>query len=1043
MEMIPKSPEKWRRLLTLLTFSSILSTAPFAKGVASTNASLYNNSNINIVTSTINVTHSEYRKIDITITGKVADLTGKAIPGAVVRHKESGKATQTDSQGNYSLSIPDGKGTLVFSFIGFTSKEVVIGQQTQINVQLTDDNKKLDEVVIVGYGTQKKVNLTGSVSTVSSKDLDNRPITQASQALSGLSPGVQVQQGGGRPGSDGARVIIRGVGTFNAGGSPLILIDGIAGSLDDVAPDNIASMTVLKDAASAAIYGNRAANGVILITTKRGQKGKTVISYNNYFGWEKITSLPQFVDSWTYAELTGASADVVAKYKSGADLDNFPNVSHLKDLLNTGSGFQQYHNASVSGGEGNNVFYLSGSYRDHNGLTAETNNKRYDIQANIDTRIKDNLNLKTSILGFSQFQTQPQSNSAGIGGIIGFAVREPNTIAGLKSDGTYGRQDFFAPEAWLASEGFNNLRAKNFYGNTTLAWDIIPGLNLSGTAGYHYYTSVNTTYVADINIDRNTYVGPNSLNVENRDGNEVTLNLLLKYTKSFGKHNFSILGGYQQEAHRDNYSRAFRDKFPNNLLYQLDAGATTNQQTSGNANEYAFRSYFARLNYDFGGKYLFEANVRYDGSSRFAPDNRYGVFPAVSAGWRLSEESFIKDNISWVNELKIRASYGSLGNANISDRNGNILNYPYQYTFSTGPRYNFGGVIAPGAAVTSAVNTDIQWETTTTTNLGLDFTLFKNRLSGTVDIYDRTAKDILYLVPVSSTLGLTPPIQNAGSIQNRGVELSLTYNTKIGQVNLGVSPNFSYNNQKVIKIAGDIQNVIPNFFLGQPLNPIYGFVADGLFVDAADVASYPTQPNGGAPGNIRFKDISGPNGVPDGKVDATYDRQILGNTNPKTSYGLNLTAAYKGFDLSVLFSGLGGYTVQMGSYQAYALYNGGNVQQWQYENAWTTQNPDRNATYPRITNLSQGSANVQTNSYWNRSGTFLRLKNAQIGYTIPSNLTKKISLDKVRIFAGGQNLFALNNFYKGWDPENGQGSGDNPNFYPLSAIYTFGINVKL
>ncbi|KRT13059.1 SusC/RagA family TonB-linked outer membrane protein [Pedobacter ginsenosidimutans] len=1036
MEMIPKSPEKWRRLLTLLTFSSILSATPFAKGVASTNTSLYNNLNINIANDAPNVANPKQTKTEVTVTGKVTDLTGKAIPGVVVKHKESGKATQTDSQGNYSLSTPDGKGTLVFSFIGFTSKEIVIGQQTRIDVQLADDNKKLDEVVIVGYGTQKKVNLTGSVSTVSSKDLDNRPITQASQALSGLSPGVQVQQGGGRPGSDGARVIIRGVGTFNAGSSPLILIDGIAGSLDDVAPDNIASMTVLKDAASAAIYGNRAANGVILVTTKRGQKGKTVISYNNYFGWEKITSLPQFVDSWTYAELTGASADVVAKYKSGADPDNFPNVSHLKDLLNTGSGFQQYHNASVSGGEGNNVYYLSGSYRDHNGLTAETNNKRYDIQANIDTRIKDNLNLKTSILGFSQLQTQPQSNSAGIGGIIGFSVREPNTIAGLKSDGTYGRQDFFAPEAWLASEGFNNLRAKNFYGNTTLAWDIIPGLNLSGTAGYHYYTSVNTTYVADINIDKTTYVGPNSLGIGNTDGNEVTLNLLLKYVKSFGKNNFSILGGYQQEAHRDNFTSAYRDKFPNNLLYQLDAGATTNMQNAGSANEYAFRSFFARFNYDYGGKYLFEANVRYDGSSRFAPKNRYGVFPAVSAGWRLSEESFIKDNISWINELKIRASYGSLGNANIS-------NYPYQYNISTNVRYNFGGVIAPGAAVTAAANQDIKWETTTTANLGLDFTLFKNALSGTVDIYDRTAKDILYQVPVSSTLGLSAPTQNAGSIQNRGIEVSLTYNTKIGQVNFGVSPNFSYNNQKVIKIAGNIQNVIPNFFLGQPLNPIYGFVADGLFVDAADVASYPTQPNGGVPGNIRFKDISGPNGVPDGKVDATYDRQILGNTNPKASYGLNLTAAYKGFDFSALFSGLGGYTVQMGSYQAYALYNGGNVQQWQYENAWTTQNPDRNALYPRITNLSQGSANVQRNSYWNRSGTFLRLKNAQIGYTLPSNLTKKISLEKVRIFAGGQNLFTLNDFYEGWDPENGQGSGDNPNFYPLSAIYTFGINVKL
>jgi len=970
------------------------------------------------------------------ITGIVTDSNGQPIAGAAVKYSGSGISTVTDKNGRYRIAVPANPGTLIFTSIGYIAQQIEIGSRTNINISLTEDDKKLNEVVVVGYGVQKKVNLTGALSTVSSKDLDNRPITQASQALSGLAPGVQVQQGGGRPGSDGASVIIRGVGTFNSGSNPLILIDGIAGSLDDVAPDNIASMTVLKDAASAAIYGNRAANGVILVTTKRGQSGKVSISYNNYIGWQKITSLPQFVDSWTYAEATGASAAEVAKYKSGSDPDNYPNVSHLKDLLNTGSGFQQYHNVNVSGGEGKNLYYLSGSYRDQDGLTAKTNNKRYDIQANIDTRINDKLNLKTSILGFSQSQTQPQSNASGIGGIIGYAVREPNTYAGLKSDGTYGHQDFYSPEGWLASQSFDALRAKNFYGNSTLSLDIVKGLNLSGTAGYHYYTSVNTTYIADVNLDRNTYVGPNSLRVNNIDGNEVTLNMLLKYAVSFDQHNFTLLGGYQQEAHRDNFSGAYRDNFPNNLLYQLDAGATTNQQNSGYANEYAFRSFFSRLNYDFAGKYLFEANIRYDGSSRFAPDNRYGVFPAVSVGWRASEEAFIKENMSWISELKIRASYGSLGNANIA-------NYPYQYNISTNPKYNFGGTIAPGAAVIAAANADIRWETTTTANLGLDFGLLKGKLSGTVDVYDRTAKDILYQVPVSGTLGLSAPTLNAGSIQNRGIEISLAYNNTAGNVRFGISPNFSYNNQKVTKIAGDIKSVIPNFFLGSPLNPIYGYVADGLFVDAADVSSYPAQPSPGVPGTIRFKDISGPNGVPDGKVDATYDRTILGNTNPKTNFGLNLTAEYKGFDLSVLFSGLGGYTVQMGSYQAYAYYNGGNIQQWQYDNAWTPENPDRNASYPRITNLSQGSSNVQTNSYWNRSGTFVRLKNVQVGYTLPSALTKRITLEKVRIFAGGQNLITINDFYKGWDPENSQSSGDSPNFYPLTAIYTFGINVKL
>ncbi|MCJ8208408.1 TonB-dependent receptor [Mucilaginibacter sp. RS28] len=971
----------------------------------------------------------------VTINGKVTDANGVGLPGVTVKVKGGTTGAATDTQGNYSISAPDYNVTLVFSFMGYTSREVAANGQKVVNVQLKEENRSLSEVVVVGYGTQKKVNLTGSVATVSSEQLDNRPITQTSQALAGLASGVQIQSGGSKPGGDGSSVTIRGIGTFNSGRSPLVLIDGIAGSIDDVAPDNIGSISVLKDAASASIYGSRAANGVILIQTKRGKAGANQIAYNNYVGWQKVTELPQFVNSATYAQLTGASADIVAKYAAGTDPDNYPNVYHLKDLLNSGSGFQQYHNVSFSGGTDKNTYLFSTSYRNDNGITARTNNKRYDILANIDSKLNDRLTLKTSITGFNQIQNEPQASYGGITNIIGFAVREPNTYAGLKSDGTYGHQDNYSPEAWLASPGFHNFRGKNFYGNTMLTWDILKGLSLSGTAGYHYYTGVNTTYVADVYLDKNTYVGPNNLSEAFYDGHEVTLNALAKYTKSIKSHNFTVLLGYSQEEHRDDSFSAYRDKFPNNLLYQLNAGATTNQQNSGSGGEYAFQSYFGRLNYDYKGKYLLELNAREDGVSRFAPGHRFGFFPGASAGWRISEEPFFKNNVVWVDELKLRGSYGSLGNANIS-------NYPYQYNISTSVGYNFGGTLAPGAAVTSAANPDIRWETTTSIDLGLDFGLWKGKLNGSIGVYQRTAKDILYQVPVSSTLGLSAPTVNAGSLRNKGFETNLTYNAKIGGVTLAVSPNFSYNKQQVIKIAGNLQSVIPNFFLGQPLNPIYGYVADGLFKDAADVASYPTQPIAGKPGQIRFKDISGPNGVPDGKVDATYDRTIIGFQNPKTSYGLNINAGYKGFDFSVLFAGLGGYQEQMGSYMAFAYYNGGNIQQWQADNAWTPKNPDPNAKYPQITNLSQGSANVQTNSYWNRSGTFLRLKNAQIGYTLPASITQKLHINKLRVFAGGQNLFSWNHFYPGWDPENMQGSGDSPNYYPITAIYTFGVNVK-
>ena len=971
-----------------------------------------------------------------TVSGTVTDNTGAPLPGVTVLQKGTTNGQSTSADGKFSISLPAGPATLQFSFVGYASQELPITDQATLAVRMGADAKGLDEVVVVGYGTQKKVNLTGAVSTISSGDIDNRPITQASQALAGLAPGVQVQQPSGRPGANGANITVRGIGTFNSGSAPLVLIDGIAGAIDDVAPDNIGTITVLKDAASAAIYGNRAANGVILITTKRGQAGKIDISYSNYVGWEKVAKLPQFVNSATYARLTGASAQTVANYEAGTDPDNYPNTYHLRDLLNSGSGFQQYHNLSFAGGENKTTYLFSASYRGQDGITAETNNKRFDIQANIDSKLRDNLSLKTSLLGYSQIRNQPVSNSGSIDDIIVYAVREPNTYAGRKSDGTYGHQDYYAPEAWLDSESFDKYRAKNFYGNTSLTYEPIKGLSLSGTAGYHYYTSTTTTFRPDIYLDKNTYVGPNSLYNGNIDGQEVTLIGLATYAKSIGEHNFKLLLGYQQEDHRDNSFYASRDRFPNNLLYQLDAGATTNQQNGGSAGEYAFQSYFGRLNYNFNERYLLEFDARYDGSSRFAPGNKYGFFPAVSAGWRLSEERFIKDQVSWLDELKIRGSYGTLGNANIA-------NYPYQYTFSTSPKYTFGGVIAPGAAVTSAANPNIQWETTTSGDIGLDFSFWKGKLSGSFDVYERTAKDILYRVPVSGALGLDAPIVNAGSIRNRGFEAIMTYNVSAGGFRLALSPNFTYNQQQVTKIAGDLQSVIPNFFLGQQLNPIYGYVADGLFKDAADVASYPTQPSGGQPGAIRFKDISGPDGVPDGKVDATYDRTIIGNKSPKTSYGINITASYKGFDLAMLFQGLGGYTVQMGSYQAFAYYNGGNIQQWQADNAWTVDNPDPNAKYPRITSLGQGSANVQTNSFWNRSGTFLRFKNLQIGYTLPAGALQKLHISRLRVFAGGQNLFSLNSFYPGWDPENSQGSGGGASFYPLTKVYTFGLNVKL
>jgi TonB-linked SusC/RagA family outer membrane protein len=973
------------------------------------------------------------------VTGTITDSsTGESLPGVSIQIEGTSTGAVSDVQGKYSIEAPSQSFTLVFSYVGYLTEKMKVSSETTINVKLIPDIQKLEEIVVVGYGTQKKANLTGSVTGISTDELKSRPITQTSQALAGLASGVSVSQGSGRPGNDGATIRIRGVGTFSgAGNDPLVLIDGLAASINDIDPNNIQSMSVLKDAASAAIYGTRAANGVILIETKRGQKGKLQISYDNYIGWQKVTELPDFLDSWEYATLKGGyTADQIAKYKDSSDPDNFPNVPHLKNLLNSGSGFQTNHNLSFMAGDEKNSYLLSLGYLNQDGLVAKNNYSKYNFGFNFDSKIKKNLNLKANLNGYSQNTDEPRQSSGDMMSMIGYAVREPNIYAGKKSDGTYGYQDNYSPEAWMDSPSFTNRKAKNFLGGLELSWEILKGLTLSGKAGYKYYNWTDQYFNSTFVFDASKTVGPNYLSVSSGDNSLLTLQSLLQYTKKLNNHAFTVLAGFSQEEYREDWTTASRDQFPNNSLYELNAGAATNMQNSGSGSGWGLRSYFGRINYSYNEKYLFEANARYDGTSRFPSEGRWGLFPSLSAGWRISEESFMKDNLNWISNLKLRASWGKLGNQNIS-------NYPYQYVLSTGQNYTFGGTLASGIALTKLPNTDITWETTTVNDIGLDLAILRGSLNVTFDYFNKTTTGILYTKSVSNVLGLSTSEYNAGEVNNKGFEIVLNYQTSIGKCNIGIVPNFSYIKNEVTKLADDkLQDIGKGLFVGQSIGAIYGYEADGIFKDAGDVASYPTQPIAGQPGVIRFKDISGPDGVPDGKVDATYDRKVIGSTTPKYAYGATITADFKGFDLAILLQGLGGYEKLMGSYMAFAFYNSGNIQRWQADNAWTEANPNPNALYPKITSLGMGSENVQTSSFWTRNASFLRLKNLQIGYTIPKNIVQKFKISNLRIFVSGQNLFCLNHFYQGWDPEMYQATGDAPSFYPITSVYTFGVNLK-
>jgi TonB-linked SusC/RagA family outer membrane protein len=976
----------------------------------------------------------------VQVSGQVLDETDSPLPGVNVIEKGTSNGTTTDVEGRFVINVTDQNSVLLFSFIGYDTQEIPVGNQTSLSIKLQVKAEALSEVVVVGYGVQKKANLTGAVGAMDSKEIEKLNVTNTSQALQGQVAGVTVIQASGQPGKENVSIRIRGQGTFSsAGNNPLVLVDGLASSMDNIDFNDIASISVLKDAASASIYGTRAANGVVLIETKKGKDGKTKINYSGYVGFQQPREMPKVVDSWVYAEMMNEalrndgknaqySDDEIAKFKSGEDPDNYANKNHYKDLLSSGTGVQTGHYINMTGGTQKNNYLVSFGYLNNQGLIAETWFKRYNVRANIENKINDKLKLSLIVAGRASKDNEPtavdKNPQLGVQGLLDYALKIPNTIPGRKSNGYYGNQTGFTVEGWMDSESYISNDNKNLYSNLSLDWDIVKGLKATGRLGYDFTLNQYERFRPTLVVDEFLTAGPSDLTTQSTTSGLFTAQSFLNYDLSVGRHNFHALLGYSQENYRYDMLQGFRDNFPGNTLYELNAGSASNQQAIGTAEEWALRSVFGRLTYNFDERYLLEFNTRYDGSSRFPKDNRFGLFPSLSAGWRVSEEDFFK--VKWIDELKLRGSVGKLGNQNIGV-------YPYQQLINLGLNVPFGKaeVISPGAAAVVVPNQNLTWETTRVIDGGIDVSFFSGKLGVTVDYYDKLTSGILYTVSASRVLGLTPSVQNAGKVSNKGIDIDLRYRGAVGDFKFSIAPNFSYVKNEVVALANLEKDITNGWFVGYSLGSIYGYRAMGLFVDEEDINTHATQFRTPKPGTIKFEDISGPNGVPDGKVDADNDRTIIGNTFPKYNFGMNLSGSYKNFDLSILFTGVAGVNKIIGGFQNNAFIQGSNPQQWMYEDHWSVDNPNPNAAYPRLSVLGGQEEQFQTSTFIMQDASFLRLSNLQLGYTFEPEAIERM---RVRIYASGRNLVTFDKFKEGWDPETGVG-------YPPIRVFTLGLNI--
>lgn len=1001
-----------------------------------------------------NVTEAVDEKL---ITGKVTDSSGDALPGASILVKGTSIGVISDLEGEFQVTIPDGVSdpVLVFSFIGFENQEIEVGNQSTINVVLSENLSSLEEVVVVGYGTQKKSDLTGAVSTISGKDLSERKTSQVSQALQGTVPGVMVTRSNNAPGSS-ASIRIRGITTIGDS-NPLIIMDGVPiSSIDNINSNDIESISVLKDAASASIYGARAAAGVIVVTTKRAKKGELSLNYNYEYGVEVPTTLPEYVDVQRYMQIANElrwndngnnaneypqySKDLIDNYYelNAQNPDQYP-ITDWVDLVLQKSAPRQRHAIDISGGGDAIRTKASIVYDKYGGLYMGQDFERVNARINTDGNITKRLSVTMDMFFRREVDNRPSMDP------IYYTFISAPVYAAEWSDGRVGEGKTGANIYGQIKHGGARQNWENQFGGRMAAnYEVMDGLKLTAvlSPNFNFNKGKNFQkrvpyYAAD---DPTVYMGTlqwansTSLSESRSDNYQVTTQFLATYDKKFGKHSLNLLAGNENYSAFYESLGASKDQYLLDNFPYLDLGPLEYRGNSGSAYENAYNSFFGRVTYNYDEKYFMQANLRFDGSSRFDTDYRWGSFPSFSLGWVLSEEGFLKGN-DVISFLKVRGSYGTLGNERIG-------NYPYQSSIGFANVLFHQGtnvVSTQSAAQWQYAIPDITWEKTSSYNIGLDANFFNYRLMLSGEYFKKTTSDMLLPLEIPDYIGFDNPDQNTGKMYTSGWEFELSWADDIGD--LGYSVGFNLSDFK--STMGDLGGIQ---FLGSQVrmegsqfDEWYGYQSDGLFQTQEEVDNSAVLNSSVKPGDVKYKDLSGPNGVPDGKISPEYDRTLLGGSMPRYLYGGNIRLNYKNFDFGIVLQGVGSQNYRMGGLMVQPLpENWGNVPKIIDENYWSnynTQEQNLAVRYPRLSRTSDGN-NMAMSDFWMIDGGYFRLKNVSLGYTIPPAVLRSIGVRSIRVYGNASDLFTINSYPKGWDPEVAL-SG-----YPITSSFVLGANIQ-